>query len=92
MFIKSSYSGAGNCVEVWQAPDGMILVRDSKDPSGPALRFTRDEWTAFVQGVQDGEFGPVALAMAAQQTPVHAANFFTRDGGGSMAVHRAEEA
>jgi len=31
-------------------------VRDSKDPNGPILRFTREEWSAFVGGTKEGEF------------------------------------
>jgi hypothetical protein len=31
-------------------------VRDSKNPSGPALVFTQAEWDAFVGGAKDGEF------------------------------------
>ncbi|MBS2965635.1 DUF397 domain-containing protein [Actinocrinis puniceicyclus] len=56
---KSSRSGGqgGNCVEVAELPDGGTVVRDSKDPDGPVLRFTAAEWTAFVAGVRDGEFG-----------------------------------
>jgi hypothetical protein len=55
---KSSHSGSGdNCVEVASLPGGGHAVRDSKDPGGPALMFTPDEWTAFIQGVTDGEFG-----------------------------------
>ncbi|MQA14833.1 MAG: DUF397 domain-containing protein [Pseudonocardiaceae bacterium] len=54
---KTSYSGtSGNCVEVGQLPEGGRVVRDSKDPSGPALRFTPAEWAAFTAGVRDGEF------------------------------------
>jgi hypothetical protein len=55
-FLKSSYCGSGACVEVdltSAAPD--VLVRDSKDLSIPALRFTADEWAAFVAGVKAGE-------------------------------------
>jgi hypothetical protein len=53
---KSTRSGAnGNCVEVAQLPD-TIAVRDSKNPSGPALMFTPDEWAAFIEGAKDGEF------------------------------------
>ncbi|GAA3039865.1 DUF397 domain-containing protein [Kitasatospora sp. NPDC127116] len=38
---KSSYSnGDGDCVEVAEGIAGMVPVRDSKDPHGPALRFT----------------------------------------------------
>jgi hypothetical protein len=33
-----------------------ILVRDPKVPDGPMLRFSRDEWDAFVAGVQEGDF------------------------------------
>jgi hypothetical protein len=53
---KSTRSGAnGNCVEVAQLPDA-IAVRDSKNPSGPALMFTPEEWAAFIEGAKDGEF------------------------------------
>ncbi|MEW2380686.1 DUF397 domain-containing protein [Micromonospora sp. NPDC047707] len=46
---KSSYSdnNGGACVEV-AATDRSILVRDSKDPSGPALCFDRRSWSAFM--------------------------------------------
>jgi hypothetical protein len=36
--------------------DGQIGVRDSKDPQGPVLRFTPDEWRAFLGGARHGEF------------------------------------
>jgi hypothetical protein len=52
---KSSYSGTGNCVEVAHA-DQYVLVRHSKMPDGPILRFTNDEWRAFALGMTDGEF------------------------------------
>jgi hypothetical protein len=52
---KSSHSGASGCLEARQTHDG-IEVRDSKDPDGPVLSFTCDEWTAFTGGVKDGEF------------------------------------
>lgn len=31
-------------------------MRDSKNPTGPALIFTASEWDAFTAGVNDGEF------------------------------------
>jgi hypothetical protein len=31
-------------------------VRDSKNPTGPALRFTAAEWSVFTTGVKSGEF------------------------------------
>ncbi len=54
---KSVRSGGNsdNCVEVAFVDDA-IAVRDSKNPSGPALVYTRDEWIAFIGGVKDGEF------------------------------------
>jgi len=56
-WVKSSYSSNdGNCVEVAFLGDG-VAVRDSKDPDGPVLRFTRAEWAAFTDGVRAGEFG-----------------------------------
>ena len=46
------------CVEVGKPDDtcDMIHVRDSKDPTGPVLNFTRDEWKAFLLGAKAGEF------------------------------------
>ncbi|MFB7615617.1 MULTISPECIES: DUF397 domain-containing protein [unclassified Kitasatospora] len=35
---------------------GLVPVRDSKDPSGPALTFTSTAWTAFLTAVHTGEF------------------------------------
>jgi Domain of unknown function (DUF397) len=53
-WVKSSYSSgsADNCVEVAALVGGGFAVRDSKDPSGPVLGFTADEWRAFVGGVK----------------------------------------
>lgn len=55
---KASRSSAegGNCVEVAELPGGGRAVRDSKDPSGPVLRFTPAEWAAFADGMRGGEF------------------------------------
>ncbi|MEV8637308.1 DUF397 domain-containing protein [Streptosporangium sp. NPDC051023] len=55
---KSSRSGGnGDCVEVAGNLPGFVAVRDSKDPSGPALVFTRGEWEAFVNDVKSGSLG-----------------------------------
>ncbi len=54
---KSSFSTtAGNCVELAPLPAGVVAVRDSKDPDGPMLSFTRAEWAAFAAGMAAGEF------------------------------------
>jgi hypothetical protein len=56
-WVKSSLSFAnGNCVEVSDQPGGAIGVRNSRDRGGPVLRFTPDEWQAFLGGVRNGEF------------------------------------
>jgi Domain of unknown function (DUF397) len=56
-WIKSSLSFSNsNCVEVASLPDGVIGVRDSKDPEGSVLRFTPGEWHAFLGGARNGEF------------------------------------
>jgi len=58
---KSSHSGYnGNCVEVAALADGAVAVRNSRDPHGPALVYTRAEIAAFLlAGVKDGEFDDV---------------------------------
>ncbi|RKN47783.1 DUF397 domain-containing protein [Micromonospora endolithica] len=49
----STRSGAsgGNCVEVADNLPGVVAVRDSKDPAGPALTFAPAPWRAFVARV-----------------------------------------
>jgi Domain of unknown function (DUF397) len=56
---RSRHSGStgGHCVEVAAGGDGVIRVRDSKDPAGPRLAFAPGPWTAFLRGISDGEFG-----------------------------------
>jgi Domain of unknown function (DUF397) len=47
----SSYSGSGGtCVEVAPAAQ-RVLVRDSKDPHGPALAVSPSAWRAFLATV-----------------------------------------
>ncbi|MEG3637180.1 DUF397 domain-containing protein [Micromonospora palythoicola] len=52
---KSTRSGAsgGNCVEVADNLPGVVGVRDSKNPNGPALTFAPSAWRAFVAQVAD---------------------------------------
>jgi hypothetical protein len=60
-WVKSSFSFAnGNCVEIAKLADGRVGLRDSRDPEGPVLRFTRPEWDAFLGGVKNGEFDSMA--------------------------------
>ena len=56
-WVKSSLSFSnGNCVEVANLPGGQIGVRNSRDSEGAVLRFTPDEWHAFLGGARNGEF------------------------------------
>jgi len=53
----SSYSGpSGDCVEIAQLADGGWAVRDSKDPTGPALLVTPAAWATFTTDVRNGTF------------------------------------
>lgn len=47
---KSSYSGngGGDCVEVARNLPDLVAVRDSKNPGGPILMVSTDEWADFI--------------------------------------------
>lgn len=48
---------SGNCVELAVLPGAAgVAMRNSRDPQGPALIYTRDEIRAFLLGTQDGNF------------------------------------
>jgi hypothetical protein len=55
---KSSFSGSngGNCVEVARNLPGLVAVRDSKDPHGPALTMNPDAWSAFTAEIKTGAY------------------------------------
>ena len=59
-WIKSSYSAVGNCVELAALPDGSVAMRQSTDPTGPALVYTKAEIEAFLLGAAAGEFDSFA--------------------------------
>ncbi|MCX5390614.1 DUF397 domain-containing protein [Streptomyces sp. NBC_00094] len=50
---KSSYSNGegGSCVEVLDDVPGVVPVRDSKNPAGPALIVPAAAWSVFVAGI-----------------------------------------
>lgn len=53
---KASYShAANNCVE-FAAMDGVVHVRDSKQPNGPIITYAVADWHAFVDGAKKGKF------------------------------------
>ncbi|WP_405742253.1 DUF397 domain-containing protein [Streptomyces sp. NBC_01525] len=59
-WFKSSYSNnGGQCIEVAAnlvASRGVVPVRDSKDPQGPALSVPATAFASFVAGVKADEF------------------------------------
>ncbi|MGN9774260.1 DUF397 domain-containing protein [Micromonospora sp. H33] len=57
---KSTRSGNGgaSCVEVADNLPGVVLVRDSKDRSGPVLTFDPASWSDFVTTARRGAFEP----------------------------------
>ncbi|MDX2390016.1 MULTISPECIES: DUF397 domain-containing protein [unclassified Streptomyces] len=54
---RSSYTTAdeGLCVEVADGLAGLVPVRDSKRPTGPAVIVTAAAWTPFVRALVDGD-------------------------------------
>jgi hypothetical protein len=48
----------GNCVEVARQGD-TVFIRDGKNPEGPVLSFSGDEWSSFRDGVRSGDFDAV---------------------------------
>lgn len=55
-WLKSSYSAdhGGECIEVAPGFPGLVPVRDSKDPDGPALLFPASAWDSFLAAVRAG--------------------------------------
>ncbi|WP_432147506.1 DUF397 domain-containing protein [Streptomyces sp. bgisy029] len=51
---KSSYSNSdgGDCVEVSDDFLGVVPVRDSKQPEGPAVIFGSSAWSTFVDNIR----------------------------------------
>ncbi|MFG3408225.1 DUF397 domain-containing protein [Streptomyces sp. NPDC048142] len=62
-WVKSSYSNnGGTCVE-WAprtaSTTGIVPVRDSKNPSGPALGIPATAFATFVAGIRAGSLDAV---------------------------------
>lgn len=50
---KSTRSdGSNNCVEVAKNLPGVVLVRDSKDRTGPTLTFGLAAWRSFMESAK----------------------------------------
>ncbi|WP_280506984.1 DUF397 domain-containing protein [Nocardia flavorosea] len=60
-WFTSSRSVSGkDCVEVAHLRSGLVGVRDSKNPTGPALVFDPAAWDAFTSMISDGVLVPKA--------------------------------
>ncbi|NYI07388.1 DUF397 domain-containing protein [Allostreptomyces psammosilenae] len=56
-WCKSSLSNSqGNCVEFAKVSADEIAIRNSRDPLGPALVYTRAEIVALIGGARAGDF------------------------------------
>jgi hypothetical protein len=56
-WVKASRSShSGECVEL-RRHRGTVEVRDSKNPHGPVLSFSAAQFTAWLDGADDGEYG-----------------------------------
>ena len=53
---RSAGGAKGTGVEMARLADGQIAVRNSADPDGPVLIYTRAEIEALIGGAQDGDF------------------------------------
>jgi len=45
----------GACIQV-AASGQAVLIGNSREPSGPVLAYTPEEWREFVIGVKEGDF------------------------------------
>ncbi len=54
---KSRHSNSqGACVELAGLPGGDIAIRNSRDPGGAVLFYTKAEIRALIEGVKEGDF------------------------------------
>ncbi len=53
-WYKSRFSNLDNCVEVTKVGEWTV-VRDSMNPDGPKLVFSRAEWDAFTGAIRAGQ-------------------------------------
>lgn len=58
---RSGYCDGGSCVEVAQSPLGLVAVRDSTNPNGPALLFSPAGWTKFTSQAKCNASDPESI-------------------------------
>lgn len=60
-WIKATASNSGNnCVEMRRNASGQVEVRNSKRPDAGTLKFTPEEWAAWLDGAKNSEFDHLA--------------------------------
>lgn len=58
-FAKSTYSAAsGECAEVATNVPTMVVIRDSKNPTGPRLRLPAAAWAALLAEIGESPDRP----------------------------------
>ena len=57
-------NSSGNCVEFAELDGARVAVRDSKDPHGPALVFTRAEAAGFVGALKSGAYDDLVAGVS----------------------------
>lgn len=55
---RSSRCGSTTCIEI-SRDGGDYLIRDSKNPEVPPLRFGHGEWVAFLDRIQYGDLNVI---------------------------------
>ncbi|WP_374706958.1 DUF397 domain-containing protein [Catellatospora sp. TT07R-123] len=60
-----SDAGDGQCVEVLFGAE-TVAVRDSKNPDGPILAFSRESWQSFLDAVKLGDLDLPVTVRACQ--------------------------
>lgn len=53
---RKAKCNTGACVEVFAHRNHQVELRDSKDPEGPTLLFTQEEFGIFIKGAKSGDF------------------------------------
>jgi predicted secreted Zn-dependent protease len=54
-WLVAQKCNGGSCVRVATRGED-IVIGDTKNPGGPVLTYSRSEWTAFVDGIREGDF------------------------------------
>ncbi|MEU0808349.1 DUF397 domain-containing protein [Streptomyces sp. NPDC005970] len=49
-----SGTNGGTCIEAKKLPDGRVALRQSTDPTGPALIYSRAEVASFLEAAKAG--------------------------------------